>query len=62
MAKKEKRFQTEFKESDIATESRVIVDSQTGVQYLFFFNGGAGGMTLLVDTEGRPLLSPTYMR
>ncbi|MDR0285911.1 MAG: DUF6440 family protein [Propionibacteriaceae bacterium] len=42
----------------------VIVDRATGVQYLFAYWGSTSGMTLLVDREGRPLLStdPSVMR
>lgn len=40
--------------------TRIIVDRETGVQYLFAFSGYAGGMTLLVDRDGKPLLAPGY--
>lgn len=36
----------------------IWVDRETGVQYLCHFNGYAGGMTVLVDGEGRPLKYP----
>jgi hypothetical protein len=36
--------------------TRIIVDKETGVQYLFAWSGYAGGLTLLVDKEGKPLL------
>ncbi|MCL1821949.1 MAG: DUF6440 family protein [Prolixibacteraceae bacterium] len=35
---------------------RVITDTKTGVQYLFVNNGYAGGLTLLVDKDGKPLI------
>ncbi|MDR0848740.1 MAG: DUF6440 family protein [Propionibacteriaceae bacterium] len=62
MAKKDTRFDIEVKESNGFSGSKIIVDSQTGVQYLYFTDGTAGGITLLVDASGRPMLSPTYMR
>ena len=34
----------------------VITDTKTGVQYLFARSGYAGGLTLLVDKEGKPLI------
>lgn len=42
--------------------TRIIVDKETGVQYLFALSGCgyAGGMTLLVDRDGKPLLAPGY--
>ena len=36
----------------------VYVDRQTGVNYLFTQNGHAGGLTVLVDREGKPLVTP----
>lgn len=35
----------------------IWVDRQTGVNYVFGFNGYAGGMTVLVDREGNPVVS-----
>ncbi len=57
MAKKETdRFVKVLDESGIITCSEVWVDTQTGVQYLYHASGNAGGLTVLVDPEGRPLL------
>lgn len=43
------------------TQSAVIyTDKKTGVQYLFVSDGYAGGLTLLVDKEGKPLLNRDY--
>ncbi len=39
----------------------VWVDKETGVNYLFHAAGYAGGMTPLLDREGKPVISPiTY--
>lgn len=42
-------------------QSWVIVDSDTGVQYLWVYRGdvygSAGGLTVLVDSDGKPLLA-----
>ncbi len=57
MAKKEnERFVKVLDESGIITCSEVWVDTQTGVQYLYHTSGNSGGLTVLVDAEGRPLL------
>ena len=32
------------------------MDTQTGVQYLYHACGSSGGLTVLVDAEGKPLL------
>ena len=34
----------------------IWVDTRTGVQYFFRQSGYAGGMCVLVDAEGKPLL------
>lgn len=53
-----KRFITMDKEgSGFASSARVLVDSQTGVQYLFVHDGYAGGLTVLVDKDGKPMLA-----
>ena len=57
MAKKETcRFVKVLEESGIITSSEVWVDTQTGVQYLYHASGSSGGLTVLVDAEGKPLL------
>jgi hypothetical protein len=38
-------------------ESWVIVDKQTGCQYLYIHYGESSGLTLLVDRDGKPLLA-----
>lgn len=40
--------------------TKIIMDTETGVQYLFAFEGYAGGLTLLVDEDGKPLLDKDY--
>lgn len=57
MAKKEKRFEVIHTESTFFTESRIIVDTVTGVNYLYVGSGQGGGITPLLDREGRPIVS-----
>ena len=40
------------------TQSRVLVDRETGVNYLWTASGYAGGLTVLVDAEGKPIVTP----
>ena len=57
MAKKgNDRFIKVLEESGIITNSEVWVDTQTGLQYLYHASGSSGGLTVLVDAEGKPLL------
>ena len=41
-----------------ATQQRVLVDRKTGVNYLWTASGYAGGLTVLVDAEGKPIVTP----
>lgn len=40
---------------------RIVTDTETGVQYLYvcdkWFNAGMGGLTVLVDADGKPLIA-----
>ena len=35
----------------------ILVDRQTGVNYLFVASGYSGGLTPLLDREGKPIIS-----
>lgn len=56
MDKNDKRFERVFKQGAMSGNSEIWVDTRTGVQYLWHCNGYAGGLTVLVDAEGKPLL------
>ena len=56
MAKEEQRFIKVAEESGIINNSEVWADTQTGVQYFYHASGNSGGMCVLIDAEGRPLL------
>lgn len=36
----------------------IYVDRKTGVNYLFTQSGHAGGLCVLVDREGKPIITP----
>ena len=40
------------------TQQRILVDRKTGVNYLWMASGYAGGLTVLVDAEGKPIVTP----
>ena len=42
--------------------TQVIVDTKTGVQYLFVFEGYRGGLTAILDKDGKPFLDEKYAR
>lgn len=40
------------------TQQRILIDRKTGVNYLWTSSGYAGGLTVLVDAEGKPIVTP----
>jgi len=58
MAKKtDNRFVRVHQEMiQLAQGCTILMDRVTGVQYLFTTAGYSGGLTVLVDQEGKPLL------
>ena len=57
MAKKEKRFEVAYQQGAIMDIIEILVDKETGVNYLFRTNGNAGGMCPLLDREGKPVVT-----
>ncbi len=51
-----KRFEVLYKQGSL-TSYKIILDTETGVQYLMTTDGYAGGLTPLLDREGRPVIS-----
>jgi hypothetical protein len=56
MAKKEKRFEKVY--SQEMGSVTILVDKQTGVNYLFALSGYAGGLTPLLNADGTPVVTP----
>lgn len=50
---KEKRFVSEGVESSFMESTKIIIDSETGVHYLFHSSGQSGGLTPLLDSQGK---------
>ena len=42
--------------------TEIWVDKETGVNYVFHASGYAGGLTPLLDREGKPVVSPILNR
>lgn len=56
--KKENRFiVTEIYHDDLHAVNKVLVDTQTRVQYLLHQEGSSCGCVVLVDVNGKPLLA-----
>ena len=58
MAKKEERFVKIYSQGGFTTAHQIWVDRQTGVNYLYTQSGYAGGLTALLDREGKPVITP----
>lgn len=52
---KEKRFEVIFSQGAVDVQ-RILVDTETGVHYLQTSWGYAGGLTPLLDREGKPVV------
>ena len=62
MKKKESRFEKVFMEgSDMSTEGfrMILVDKETGINYLAWKAGSGAGITPLLDAEGKPVVTKT---
>lgn len=53
---REKRFEAAYSQGTLECY-RVIVDKETGVNYLYVTNGTSGGLTVLLDSEGKPIIT-----
>ena len=57
MAKKEKRF-VRIHTDGALSGNEIWVDKVTGVNYFYHSEGYGGGLTVLLDRDGRPIVSP----
>lgn len=53
---KEKRFIKKYSQG--AGSTVILVDKETGINYLFHSSGYAGGLTVLIDKDGKPIVTP----
>ena len=60
MAKKEDRFIKTVVDNGGFSDNymAIYVDKQTGVNYLFSSYGNAGGLTVLLNQDGTPVVTP----
>ena len=52
----EKRFVKTYSDG-MMNVSEIWVDTKTGVNYFFHASGYAGGLSVLLDREGKPVIS-----
>jgi hypothetical protein len=60
MGKSEERFEKIYKQGKMMALTEIWVDKVTGVNYLYHIDGYSGGLTPLLDREGKPIISPVY--
>ena len=53
----EERFLKVYSQGKFTT-MEIWVDKETGVNYVFHQSGYAGGMTVLLDQDGKPVITP----
>ncbi len=57
------RFEIKEKEGlTLLTDAVVIIDKETGVNYLYVCRGYGGGLTPLIDSEGKPIVTKECYR
>ena len=57
MAEKKDRFERIYKEGAFGDGFEIWVDTETGVNYVWRATGYAGGLTVLLDREGKPVIT-----
>ncbi len=60
MNKKENRFTVVYKNGSYLKDEgvrQILVDTETGANYLAWTNGSAGGITPLLDQDGKVVVS-----
>lgn len=55
---KDKRFIIKEKQGGFSVGTYILVDRETGVNYLYANSGYSGGLTVLVDALGKPIVTP----
>ena len=58
---KNARFEKVYSQKGMSV-MEIWVDKETGVNYVFHASGYAGGMTPLLDRDGKPIISPIMNR
>lgn len=55
---KNNRFEKVYSQSSFANSIQIIVDKETGVNYIYCSSGYGGGLYPLLDREGKPVITP----
>ncbi|MBQ7862541.1 MAG: xylan 1,4-beta-xylosidase [Clostridia bacterium] len=55
---KDNRFEKVYSQSTLSGATQIWVDKETGVNYIYHSSGYGGGLTPLLDREGKPVVTP----
>ena len=55
---KDNRFEKVYSQSTFSGSTQILVDKETGVNYIYHSSGYGGGLTPLLDREGKPVITP----
>ena len=59
---KNNRFEKVYSQSSFSGSTQILVDKQTGVNYIYHSSGYGGGLTPLLDREGKVVVTPIVNR
>ena len=54
----DKRFEKVYSQSSFTSVTEIWVDRETGVNYMYQQRGYSGGLTPLLDSDGKPVVTP----
>ena len=58
--KLKKRFEFEKFQSSLSSSTSLIIDKETGIEYLLFEKELGAGLTVLLDRHGKPKINEDY--
>ena len=59
---KNNRFEKVYSQNSFSGSTQILVDKQTGVNYIYHSSGYGGGLTPLLDREGKVVVTPIVNR
>jgi len=54
---KDKRFVKAYSQNSFSSTTTILVDRETGVNYLYHQVGNSGGITPLLNQDGKPVIT-----
>ena len=54
---KYKRFERIYVQNELGVSTEILVDRETGVNYMFYRSGYSGGLTPLLDKDGNVVIT-----